>query len=194
MLLATMRVTPCGEESLWRDFSRVAPQALRVARLLLEARAVAASPLAPGNKKAQPCHPPLFLWEMADCAFNSQRARALIRRSIRASYTAYYMLSRTLQLGGEPTLCLRRCQSVSLSPLNLHCFLLHPLCAVGAVRVHDSLAIGASDTPHRPWGGGSRRMWPRRARDSETATGLGPCGQWSPRPGESACTTHSPTP
>jgi len=37
---------------------------------------------------------------MADCAFRSQRASALIRRSIRASYTAYCVLSRTLQLGG----------------------------------------------------------------------------------------------
>ena len=76
MLLATMRVTPCGEEGVRRDFSRVAPQALRVARARLRARAVAASALATGNKKSAVMPSPPLLWEMADCAFCRQRKSA----------------------------------------------------------------------------------------------------------------------
>jgi len=114
MLLATMRVTPCGEEGLRRDFSRVAPQALRVARARLRAWAVAASALATGNKKAQLYHPPYYSGKWPTAPFSSQRASALPRISVRASYTASCVLSRTYSLAYQRTPCLRTLQYFSL--------------------------------------------------------------------------------
>jgi hypothetical protein len=59
------------------------------------ARVVFASPRAKGNKKTQLHHAPLS-WVMADCAFSGQCSSSFTSISVRASYTIYFMLSRTL--------------------------------------------------------------------------------------------------
>jgi hypothetical protein len=64
---------------------------------------------------------PLLLWEMVDCAFSRPRASALTSSSVRASYTAYVMLSRTLQLVCELTPCLWTVSIIFLCPLSNCC-------------------------------------------------------------------------
>jgi hypothetical protein len=104
-----MRVTPCGDGGLAASLFQGIAASLSFCLSSFVGDEASAAPCTKGNKKAQSHHTHVALGN-GRLRFSRQCSSSLTSIRVRASCTAYFVLSRTLHLGRYPTLVCGQCQ------------------------------------------------------------------------------------